>query len=180
MSGNAFVPPRSALIQSRKEKLGIDILRLRGGDSVSSRKVMTQLDEASPAGAVEVAAESEPTKTFQWTVGSAALSLFLFVIGGLAEIGGGWMVWKAVREGKPKYWAVIGSVILISYGFIPTLQPVEDFGRAYAVYGGFFIFMSLIWGRVFDGMVPDLGDIIGGSLSLVGVLLMLFWPRNNK
>ena len=173
------MPPRSALKLSREKiRRGIDILQLRGGDSVPSRRVMTQLDDSSPASAVD-AAEGGPTEAFRWTAGSVALSLFLFVVAGLAEIGGGWMVWKAVREGKPKYWAVIGSVILICYGFIPTLQPVEEFGRAYAVYGGFFIFMSLIWGRIFDGMKPDLGDIVGGSLSLVGVLLMLFWPRNK-
>lgn len=42
----AFLSPRLPLKQkqSRKESCGIDILRLRGGDSVPSGKVSTQLD----------------------------------------------------------------------------------------------------------------------------------------
>ncbi len=32
------------------------------------------------------------------------------------------------------------------YGFIPTLQPTSNFGRLYAVYGGFFIVLSYAWG----------------------------------
>ena len=36
--------------------------------------------------------------------------------------------------------------MLVVYGFIPTLQPIDDFGRLYAVYGGFFIVLSYVWG----------------------------------
>ena len=63
------------------------------------------------------------------------------------------------------------------YGFIPCLQPGDEFGRIYAVYGGFFIFLSYVWGWKFDGMKPDTGDVVGGSLALASVLLILFWPR---
>jgi drug/metabolite transporter superfamily protein YnfA len=31
---------------------------------------------------------------FKWTVGKVFLSLFLFLAAGLAEIGGGWLVWQ--------------------------------------------------------------------------------------
>ena len=64
----------------------------------------------------------------------------------IAEIGGGWLVWQAVREGKPWWWAAMGSVVLVAYGFIPTPQPLSDFGRLYAVYGGIFIGLSYGWG----------------------------------
>ena len=63
-------------------------------------------------------------------------------------------------------------------GFVPTLQPLSDFGRLYAVYGGLFIAMSYGWGYVFDGMKPDLGDLIGSILALLGVCIALFWPRS--
>ena len=59
-------------------------------------------------------------------------------------------VWKAVREHKPWWWALLGSLTLVVYGFLPTLQPTDSFGRVYAVYGGFFIFLSYIWGMIFD------------------------------
>ena len=59
----------------------------------------------------------------------------LFLAAGLAEISGGWLVWKAVREGAPRWWAACGGLVLAAYGFIPCLQPIDDFGRLYAAYG---------------------------------------------
>lgn len=46
----------------------------------------------------------------------------------------------------------------MGYGFIPTAQPPPTFGRLYAVYGGFFIFLSYLWGWLVDGERPDRGD----------------------
>ena len=105
------------------------------------------------------------------------LGLFLFA--GLAEIGGGWLVWQAIRESKPWWWAVVGSLVLVVYGFIPTLQPLSDFGRLYAVYGGIFIGLSYIWGIVFDGFQMDRGDVIGSIVAVTGVAIALFWPREG-
>ena len=72
---------------------------------------------------------------FQWTPWIVFRVASLFLLAGLAELGGGWMVWKAVRGGRPWWWALLGSIVLVAYGFIPTLQPLSDFGRLYAVYG---------------------------------------------
>ena len=108
----------------------------------------------------------------------------LFFLAGVAEIVGGWMVWMTIRgnstrKGKQPWWfAVLGSIILILYGFIPTLQPTSNFGRIYAAYGGAFIVMSFLFGWVADGNKPDTGDIIGGVIALVGAAVIYFWPRN--
>ena len=56
----------------------------------------------------------------------------LFLLAGLAEIGGGWLVWGALRAGMPWWWAACGSAVLVLYGFVPCLQPISDFGRLYA------------------------------------------------
>ncbi|WP_263970589.1 YnfA family protein [Leptolyngbya sp. KIOST-1] len=61
-------------------------------------------------------------------------SLLFFVLAGLCEIGGGYLVWLALREGKSPWLAVLGVAILGIYGAVPTLQPTH-FGRAYAAYG---------------------------------------------
>jgi len=113
----------------------------------------------------------------EWTVWSVLQVSFLFLAAGLAEIGGGWLVWQAVREAKPAYWAVLGSAALVFYGLLPTLQPLDDFGRLYAVYGGVFIGLSFAWGYVVDGMKLDMGDLIGSLVALVGVIIIMFWPR---
>lgn len=130
---------------------------------------------------LERAVSSSESGDGQWSAKSIVFSILLFVAAGFAEIGGGWLVWQTVRKGKPVFWAVFGSAILVLYGFIPTFQPseiVNSFGRVYAVYGGFFIVLAALWGWALDGDRPDLGDIVGGLIALAGVLLMLFWPRN--
>ena len=106
---------------------------------------------------------------FHWTAPKIVLSVFLFFVAGLAEIGGGWLVWQAVRgraqpEGqhwwhdqKAALYIVLGSLSLVVYGFLPTAQPPPTFGRLYAVYGGFFILLSFAWGWIVDKDKPDKG-----------------------
>ena len=73
---------------------------------------------------------------FKWTLKLAVLSVCLFILAGIAEIGGGWLIFQTIRVQKPFWWAILGGVILIIYGFIPTFQPISNFGRVFAVYGG--------------------------------------------
>jgi small multidrug resistance family-3 protein len=152
-------------------------IRGLNGEPHASNDNVIRSEFAEAADAEAASTSEETTSSFHWTAKSAVLSVVLFVVAGVCEIGGGWMVWKAIREGKQFWWAIIGSAILIAYGFIPTLQPTSSFGRVYAVYGGFFIILSFLWGWAFDGDRPDTGDAVGGAISLVGVLLILFWPR---
>ena len=105
-----------------------------------------------------------------------ALSLVYFLAAGLCEIGGGYLVWLWLREGKTPWLAVLGGVVLVLYGIIPTLQPAH-FGRVYAAYGGVFIVLSLLWGWKIDGVSPDTPDIIGGLIALLGVCVIMYWPR---
>ena len=103
-------------------------------------------------------------------------SLAYFILAGLCEIGGGYLIWLWLREGKSAWLAVVGAIVLVCYGVVPTLQPA-NFGRVYAAYGGVFIVLSLIWGFVVDRIQPDRFDLIGGTLALTGAFVMMFWPR---
>ncbi|MDA8161456.1 MAG: YnfA family protein [Desulfobacteraceae bacterium] len=108
----------------------------------------------------------------------AAKSILYFLLAGFCEIGGGYLVWLFLREGKSAWFAIIGAIMLVSYGVIPTLQPkAANFGRVYAAYGGVFIVISIIWGWQIDKIKPDNFDIIGGFISLIGVLIIMYWPR---
>lgn len=109
-------------------------------------------------------------------MGPLIRSLILFVVAGVCEIGGGWLIWKWLRDDRPKWWGLLGGIVLILYGIIPTLQTAH-FGRVYAAYGGFFIVLSLLWGWSFDGNRPDSADVAGAAIALVGVCLMMYWPR---
>jgi small multidrug resistance family-3 protein len=103
-------------------------------------------------------------------------SLFYFLLAGLCEIGGGYLVWLWLREGRSRWLAVAGALVLILYGVIPTLQPA-NFGRVYAAYGGVFIVLSILWGWKVDKVVPDRFDLIGGLIALLGVCIIMYWPR---
>jgi drug/metabolite transporter superfamily protein YnfA len=106
-----------------------------------------------------------------------AVGFGVYILAGLCEIGGGWLVWQALRCGKPRWWAAVGSAILVAYGFIAALQPVASFGRAFALYGGYFVLMSIAWGAALDGFRPDAGDAIGCALIVAGVIVMSAWQR---
>src|ERR1019366_8245300 len=90
-------------------------------------------------------------------------SVGLFVAAGLAEIGGGYLIWRWLREGASRPAGLAGSGIWVVYGVIPTFQPSADFGRVYAAYGGVFVIMSLLWGWSVDGHRPDNYDCRGAE-----------------
>jgi small multidrug resistance family-3 protein len=108
---------------------------------------------------------------------AVARSIGLFIAAGLAEIGGGYLMWRWLREGAPVVLGVLGGIILVIYGVIPTLQRSNDFGRIYAAYGGVFVVASLLWGWGLDGMRPDRFDVIGAVVVLAGVAIIYFAPR---
>jgi small multidrug resistance family-3 protein len=104
-------------------------------------------------------------------------SIALFLAAALAEIGGAYLVWIALREDKGLLVAVLGVLSLGLYGVIATFQPDATFGRVLAAYGGVFIVGSLVWGTVFDGFRPDRYDLAGAAICLVGVAVIMYAPR---
>jgi small multidrug resistance family-3 protein len=104
-------------------------------------------------------------------------TILIFILTGLCEIGGGYLVWLSVREEKSNWYAVAGSLILIVYGFVATMQP-QNFARVYATYGGYFIVLSMVWAYYFDNFRPDLFDTIGAGIVLMGIAIIYYAPRS--
>jgi len=86
------------------------------------------------------------------------LSIAIFILAGLCEIGGGYLVWLCLREHKSWWVGALGGIILIAYGVVATLQT-ENFGRV-------------------DGVIPDRYDLIGGLIALLGMCIIMFSPRS--
>lgn len=105
-----------------------------------------------------------------------ARSLALFVVAGLLEIGGGYLVWLWLRDGRGIVLGALGGLILFLYGVVPTFQP-SSFGRTYAAYGGVFVVLSLLWGWWIDKQTPDRWDVIGAAIAIVGVAIIFYAPR---
>jgi small multidrug resistance family-3 protein len=106
-------------------------------------------------------------------------SATLFVVAAIAEIGGAYLMWQAIKEHRGLGFAAAGAVALIGYGAVAALQPDRHFGRVLAAYGGVFIVGSLLWGVAFDGFRPDRYDITGALVCLAGVAVIMYAPRNG-
>lgn len=107
---------------------------------------------------------------------SVIKTIGIFVLAGLCEIGGGYLVWLWLKNEKPLWYGILGGSILVFYGVVATWQT-SNFARVYATYGGFFIVMSLLWAMKFDHYSPDKYDVIGASIALLGVCIIYFAPR---
>ncbi|MET3035918.1 YnfA family protein [Chryseobacterium sp. NRRL B-14859] len=104
-------------------------------------------------------------------------SLSIFLLAGICEIGGGYLVWLWLKEEKSFWYGILGALILAFYGVVATWQT-SNFARTYATYGGIFIVLSLLWAWKVDGFKPDRYDIIGALVALVGVGIIFYGPRS--
>jgi small multidrug resistance family-3 protein len=105
-------------------------------------------------------------------------SIFFFLLAGLCEIGGGYLVWLWLRESYSWIFGMLGGFVLFLYGVVPTFQKAH-FHRTYAAYGGIFIIMAIGWGYFFEGVVPDTYDIVGTIIASIGVLIIFYYPRKE-
>ena len=104
-------------------------------------------------------------------------SIALFGAAAVAEIGGAYLMWQAIKEGRGVLFALAGAGALAVYGAVAALQPEDSFGRVLAAYGGVFIAGSLLWGTAFDGFRPARFDVAGTLVCLAGVALIMYAPR---
>lgn len=108
-----------------------------------------------------------------------AVTLILFLIAGLCEIGGGYLVWLWLRDDMSWILGALGGFVLFLYGIVPTFQR-SHFHRIYAAYGGIFIVMSLLWAWIFEGIAPDTFDIAGAGITIAGVAIIYYMPRKGE
>jgi small multidrug resistance family-3 protein len=109
--------------------------------------------------------------------GDVVRAVGLFALAGVAEIGGGYLMWRWLRADAAIWVGVVGAMVIVLYGVIPTLQDESSFGRVYAAYGGVFVVLSLLWGWWLDGVRPDRYDVLGAVIVSVGVGVIFFAPR---
>jgi small multidrug resistance family-3 protein len=113
------------------------------------------------------------------TIRKILISLALFILAGLFEIGGGYLVWLWLRENMNWILGVIGGIVLFLYGIVPTFQQ-SYFHRTYAAYGGIFIVMAIFWGWIVGGNTPDVFDGIGAVIAFAGVAIIFYMPRKDE
>ena len=103
-------------------------------------------------------------------------AILIFIIAGILEIGGGYMIWMWLRKGYSVGYGLVGAVVLAGCAIVTTFQS-SSFGRVSATYGAYFIVMSLVWAYFFDDFHPDRYDIIGSAVCVAGAIIIYYAPR---
>ena len=109
----------------------------------------------------------------------------LFFGAARAEIGGGWLVWSRARGRAALPWAACGAPraggLRRSSLLLPP--PIDDWrwgraARGYAVVRPrIFIGMSFCLGLGSSAHGPRPLHVIGSAVALIGVAIVLLWPR---
>lgn len=103
--------------------------------------------------------------------------LALFLLAALFEIAGCFSFWAWLRLGRSPWLAVPGVLALVLFAVTLTRVEAAFAGRAYAAYGGIYIFSALLWLLLVERVVPDRWDMLGGLLCMAGALVILLGPR---
>lgn len=102
----------------------------------------------------------------------------LFVLTAAAEIGGCYLPYLWLREGRSAWLLVPGAACLALFAWLLTLHPTGA-GRTYAAYGGVYVAAAVLWMWGVEGRRPDRWDLIGGAVCLIGTGIIVFAPRGR-
>jgi small multidrug resistance family-3 protein len=106
-------------------------------------------------------------------------SLAWYLLAALGEIGGCFAFWAWLRLQKSPLWSIPGTVSLVVFALALTRIDSAAAGRAYAAYGGVYIFSSVLWLWLVEGVRPDRWDISGAAICLGGAAVILFGPHKG-
>lgn len=106
-------------------------------------------------------------------------SLFFYLLAAITEIAGCFAFWHWYRNHGSVWILIPGILSLIAFAFFLTRIESNYAGRAYAAYGGVYITASIGWLWLVEKKVPDLWDIVGMTICLLGSAVILFSPRSG-
>ena len=101
----------------------------------------------------------------------------LFILTALAEIVGCYLPYLVLRQEKTLWLLIPAAFSLATFAWLLTLHPTAA-GRAYAAYGGVYIFMAILWLWFVEGIRPSTWDLVGSAVALLGMAIIMFAPRN--
>jgi small multidrug resistance family-3 protein len=102
----------------------------------------------------------------------------LFFVTAVAEIGGCYLVYMWLRLGKSVTLLLPAGIVLAIFAVLLTLHPMPA-GRTYAAYGGVYVASAMCWLWFIEGIKPDLWDITGASVAVLGMLIIAFAPHGS-
>lgn len=103
-------------------------------------------------------------------------TLCLLVLTAVAEIVGCYLPYLWLRRGRSAWLLLPAGLSLAAFAWLLTLHPFAA-GRTYAAYGGVYVTVAILWLWRVEGIRPDLWDIVGTTVALVGMAIIAFAPR---
>ena len=103
--------------------------------------------------------------------------IVLLIIATALEVGGDAIIRKCIYNhvGAARVgFALLGMIMLFGYGFFLNLAPVE-FGKIVGLYIATLFIMWQVISYITFKSVPGLPVMIGGSLIVIGGLIVTFW-----
>jgi len=103
-------------------------------------------------------------------------TLSLFVLTAVAEIVGCYLPYLWLQKSASPWVLAPAAASLALFAWLLSLHPT-DAGRVYAAYGGVYVSVALIWLWLVDGVRPHPWDLLGVSVTLLGMGIIMFAPR---
>lgn len=100
----------------------------------------------------------------------------LFIATAVAEILGCYLPYLWLRQNGSPWLLVPAALSLGVFSWLLTLHP-EAAGRIYAAYGGVYVTVALLWLWLVDGIKPQTADALGVAFCLLGMAIIMFYPR---
>ena len=107
---------------------------------------------------------------------NAVTAFVLYGVTAVAEIGGCYAIYAWIRVGRPVWWLLPGLAGLWIFAWLLTLHTGPA-GRIYAAYGAVYIAASVAWMWMVERQRPDVWDMSGALVCLIGAGMIYFGPR---
>lgn len=107
---------------------------------------------------------------------NVARTVSLFVATAVAELLGCYLPYLWLRRGRSALLVLPAALCLALFAWLLTLHPTAS-GRVYAAYGGVYVAMAVLWLWAVDGVRPSRWDLLGVSITLLGMAILMFAPR---
>jgi small multidrug resistance family-3 protein len=101
------------------------------------------------------------------------INIAVFATAAFLEIAGCFAFWAWLRRGASPFVALLGITSLIGFAAILTRADMAFAGRAYAAYGGIYIAASLTWLWAVEGQRPQVADLVGAGIAIIGSLVIV-------
>lgn len=108
---------------------------------------------------------------------NALATISLFFATAIAEILGCYLSYLWIKKDGSTWLLLPATISLIVFVWLLTLHPFAA-SKVYAAYGGVYVATALIWMLIVERVIPDKWDLVGASISILGMMIILFMPRD--